>query len=99
VPPRLPPGDLAVRCVLRDGRQHDDEDHGRTLATVVVVGPAVRAAGRCAGNESHGRLAEEDGRGGGGEGDPMRPDAPFNLKKRYLPHPSLSVSLNHLYMH
>ncbi len=27
VPPRLPPGDRAVRCVLRDGRQRDGEDH------------------------------------------------------------------------
>jgi hypothetical protein len=69
------------------------------LATVVAVGPAVHAAGGCAGNESHGHLAEEDGRGGGGEGDPMCPDAPFSLKKRYLPHLSPSVSLNHLYMH
>jgi hypothetical protein len=30
---------------------------------------------------------------------PLRPDAPFNLKKLSLPNPSLSVSLNHLCMH
>ena len=59
---------------------------------VVAVGPAVHAAGRCAGNESHGRLAEEDGRGGGGEGKPMRPDAPFNLKNVIFP-TRLSLSL------
>ena len=29
----------------------------------------------------------------------LRPDTPFNLKKGYLPHPSLSVSLNHLCVH
>jgi hypothetical protein len=94
-------------------------------------------------NESHGRLTEEDSRGGGGEGDnvralchalfrvclswdsthplndindnraatmtmtglllffaalsifPLRPNAPINLKKGYLPLPSLSVSLNY----
>jgi hypothetical protein len=79
MPPRLPPSNRAVRFVLRDRRQRDGEDHQKMLAMVVAVGPAVRAAGRCAGNESHGHLAEEDGRGGGGEGDPMRPDAPFNL--------------------
>jgi hypothetical protein len=72
--------------------QHDGEDHQRMLAMVVAVGPAVHAAGQCTGNESHGRLAEEDGRGGGGEGNLMRPDAPSNLKNVIFP-TRLSLSL------
>ena len=39
MPPRLPPGDRTGRRVLREGRQRDGEDHRRTLATVVAMGP------------------------------------------------------------
>ncbi len=38
MPPRLPPGDCTGHPVLRDGQQHDGEDHRRTLAMVVAVG-------------------------------------------------------------
>ena len=38
MPPCLPPGDRTGHPVLRDGWQHDGEDHRRTLAMVVAVG-------------------------------------------------------------
>ena len=38
LPPRLPPGNRTGHPVLQDKRQHDGEDHRRTLATIIAVG-------------------------------------------------------------
>jgi hypothetical protein len=138
------------RPVNKDVRESSGDDYNNINASAVrnrrslgIGRLAVRAMGRCMCNESHGRLTEEDSRGGGGEGDnvralchalfrvclswdsthpsnnindngaatmtmtglllffaalsifPLRPNAPINLKKGYLPLPSLSVSLNY----
>ena len=137
------PVDKNVRESSGDDYDNVDASAARNRRSLGIGRLALRAAGRCMGNESHGHLTEEDSRGGGGEGDnvralcralcrvclswdsthpsnnindngaatmtmtgllhffaalsifPLRPNAPINLKKGYLPLPSLSVSLNY----
>ena len=67
------------RPVDKDVHKSSGDDYDNVDASAVRNGRslgigelAVRAAGQCMGNESHGRLTEEDSRGGGGEGNNVR---------------------------
>ena len=132
------PVDKDVRESSGDDYDNVDASTARNRRSLGIGRLAVRAAGRCMGNESHGCLIEEDSRGVGGEGDNVRAQcralcpvclswdsthpsnninnngaatmtmtglllflrpSPSFLSAPTLPHPSLSVSLNYLWVY
>ena len=67
-----PPVDKDVRKSSGDDYDTVDTSATRNRRLLGIGRLAVRAAGRCMGNKLHGRLTEEDSRGGGGEGNNVR---------------------------